>query len=56
MPRTLGLWIAFTGWGAMFVMAMLLAAVVLGARGGASGAEASPAASPAGPSGPVGTI
>ncbi|MDQ2941350.1 MAG: multicopper oxidase domain-containing protein [Chloroflexota bacterium] len=56
MPRTLGLWIALTGWGAMFVMAMLLAAVVLGARAGASGAEASPAASPAGPSGPVGTI
>jgi plastocyanin len=56
MQRTLGLWIAFTGWGAMFVMAMLLAAVVLGARGGPSGAEGSPAASPAGPSGSVGTI
>jgi FtsP/CotA-like multicopper oxidase with cupredoxin domain len=56
VPRTLGLWIAFTGWGATFVMAMLLAAVVLGAGGGASGAQASPAEAQAIPSGPVGTI
>jgi uncharacterized cupredoxin-like copper-binding protein len=40
LPRTLGLWIAFTGWGAMFAMAMVLAAVVLGA-GGSGGANAS---------------
>ena len=33
MPRTLAIWIAFTGGGAMFALAMVLAAVVLGARG-----------------------
>jgi plastocyanin len=56
MPRTLVLWIAFTGWGAMFAMVMLLAAVVLGNPGGATGAQISPAASPALPSPPIGTI
>lgn len=44
MPRTLALWIAFTGWGAMFALAMVLAAVVLGA-GGSGGAQASPSPS-----------
>ena len=56
MPRTLALWIAFTGWGAMFVMVMLLAFVVFGAPAGATGAQASPSASLATPIGPVGTI
>ncbi|MGH2358054.1 MAG: multicopper oxidase domain-containing protein [Candidatus Limnocylindria bacterium] len=62
MPRTLGVWIAFTGWGAMFVMAMVLAAVVVGAPGGGGAAQASPtsptapASSPATPSGPLGAI
>lgn len=56
MPRTLALWIAFTGWGAMFVMAMLLAVVVFGAPRAATGAEASPSASPATLAGPVGAI
>lgn len=55
MPRTLALWIAFTGWGAMFVLAMLLAVVVFGAPKGAA-SPVSPSASPAGPAGPVGTI
>ena len=43
MPRTLALWIAFTGWGAMFAIAMVLAAVVLGAP--SSGSRASAGAS-----------
>jgi manganese oxidase len=54
MPRPLALWIAFTGWGAMFAMAMLLGWVVLGAPAGGSANQASPSA--AAPSGPVGTI
>ncbi|MDQ5841527.1 MAG: hypothetical protein M3537_10415, partial [Chloroflexota bacterium] len=53
MPRTLALWIAFTGWGAMFVMAMLLAAVVLGTPGSPTDAEPSASSSP---TGPLGTI
>ncbi|HET6744992.1 MAG TPA: hypothetical protein VFH90_03995, partial [Candidatus Limnocylindria bacterium] len=52
MPRTLALWIAFTGWGAMFAVAMVLAAVVLG-NGAASAATSS--ATPLA-SGPIGTI
>jgi len=56
MPRALALWIAFTGWGAMFVMAMLLAAVVLGPPASATGTQPSAPASPAAPSGPIGTI
>jgi FtsP/CotA-like multicopper oxidase with cupredoxin domain/plastocyanin len=57
MPRTLGIWIAFTGWGAMFALSMLLAAVVLGAPGSEGGdGGASPAASEAAPSAPSGTI
>jgi plastocyanin len=46
LPRTLALWIAFTGWGAMFALAMILAAVVLGTRGAGPGtpASASPSA------------
>ena len=55
MPRLLALWIAFTGWGAMFVMAMLLAFVVFGAPREAA-TQVSPPASPASPAGPVGTI
>jgi FtsP/CotA-like multicopper oxidase with cupredoxin domain len=55
MPRTLALWIAFTTSGAMFTLAMLLAAVVLGAPG-SGGAQSSPAASAAPASAPVGTI
>jgi len=55
MPRTLALWIAFTGWGAMFVLAMLLAVVVFGAPKPAA-TQASPSAPPTGPAGPVGTI
>ena len=46
MPRTLTLWIAFTGWGALFVIAMVLAAVVLGSAGRGAAAQASPAATP----------
>ena len=53
MPRTLALWIAFTGWGAMFLMALLLAAVVLGTPGSAASAQPS---APVSPSGPVRTI
>jgi plastocyanin len=41
LPRTLALWIAFTGWGAMFALAMVLAAVVLGTGGSAAGTQAS---------------
>ena len=55
MPRTLALWIAFTGWGAMFVLAMLLAFVVFGGQRGAA-TQPSPPPSAAGASGPVGTI
>jgi len=55
MPRTLGLWIAFTGWGAMFVLAMLLAVVVFGGQRGAA-TQVSPLPSAAGVSRPVGTI
>jgi FtsP/CotA-like multicopper oxidase with cupredoxin domain len=43
LPRTIALWIAFTGWGAMFAIAMVLAAVVLGAP--PSGSRASAGAS-----------
>jgi hypothetical protein len=32
MPRALALWIAFTGWGAMFGLTLILAAVVLGGQ------------------------
>jgi plastocyanin len=56
MPRTLGLWIAFTGWGAVFVMALLLAAVVLGAGGRAPGEVASPSTSSVGASASAGPI
>ena len=55
MPRTLALWIAFTGWGAMFVLAMLLAVVVFGGTRGAA-PQVSPPSSAVGVSGPVGTI
>ena len=54
MPRTLALWIAFTGWGAMFAIAMVLAAVVLGSSA-TNGAQASPSGS-ASVTGPIGTI
>jgi manganese oxidase len=56
MPRTLGLWIAFTGWGAVFVMALLLAAVVLGAGGGTPSEVASPSTSSVGASASAGPI
>lgn len=56
MPRTLALWIAFTGWGAMFVMAMLLAAVVLGRAGSAPDPQPSAPAEPTASSGPLGTL
>jgi uncharacterized cupredoxin-like copper-binding protein len=54
MPRTLALWIAFTTSGAMFALVMILAAVVLGAPGGAASSSPSGSASPA--AGPVGSI
>ena len=54
MPRTLVLWIAFTGWGAMFAIAMILAAVVLGSSGSNSVQSRPSASTPA--SGPIGTI
>jgi plastocyanin len=54
LPRTLALWIAFTGWGAMFAIAMVLAAVVLGSSD-SNGAQASPSGS-APAAGPIGAI
>ena len=52
MPRALVLWIAFTGWGAVFAITMLLVGVVLGATGTASPTStASAAASAAAPQG-----
>ena len=48
MPRALVLWIAFTGWGALFAVTMILVAVVLGAAGsGSPTASASPSPSAA---------
>jgi FtsP/CotA-like multicopper oxidase with cupredoxin domain/plastocyanin len=55
MPRALALWIAFTGWGAMFGLTLIIAAVVLGGRAspGQQGATSSGSAPPAGPVGSI---
>ncbi len=55
MPRTLALWIAFTGWGAMFAMAMVVAALVFGPVASAR-EDGTASAAPAESAAPVQTI
>lgn len=48
MPRALVLWIAFTGWGALFAVTMILVAVVLGGTGTGTPTASASATSTAG--------
>ena len=50
MPRALALWLAFTGWGAVFALTLILGAVALGGPT-SPGPQATPSATPTGPVG-----